>query len=459
MPEKVLLVGTLQTGDDVLVRHLGEQGFLLDCQKDAFEALNHIRSGNCDVLLVSQNLFGLSADELLLEAQTTAPGMPAFLLADPGRTIRSQKGIFEVLTRPWEPKVVEKCLRDALEEYKKEAPAQGKTTGNRSPQIVGESAAVKKLSKTIAIVAGKTCNVLISGETGSGKELVAKAIHCQSPRAARPLISINCGAIPENLLEDELFGHIKGAFTTAHTHRVGRFEQADKSTLFLDEIGTMNPDLQVKLLRVLEEREFQRLGSNTPVKVDVRILAATNADLPTLIQEKKFRADLYYRLNVFPILLPPLRERTEDIPLLIDHFLDRFCGQYQTAAKRVEKSALEMLMEYEWPGNIRELENVIESAVILSDDGPLIDIEHLQHMPATAKMPREEAPLPLPSPMEGELDLPEKGVDFQQIVGDLERQLILKGLQLCGGNRSKTAAYLNLKRTTLLEKLKRLQLE
>lgn len=455
MPEKVIFAGILQPGDDLLIRHLGEQGFYLDCQDDAFEALNHIRAGNCDALLVDRHLFGLAAEELLAEAQANSPGLPAFLLADAGRNLRPEKDLFEVLLRPFDLPLVEGQLRSAIKAAQQRNSL--KPNDSRIPEIIGRSEAIKKLRKTISMVAGKSCNILITGETGTGKELVAKAIHYLSPRASLPIVSINCGAIPEHLLEDELFGHTKGAFTSAHAHRVGRFELADKSTLFLDEIGTMNQDLQVKLLRVLQEREFQRLGSNSSIKVDIRILAATNADLDMLVQEKRFRSDLYYRLNVFPIHLSPLRDRDGDIPLLVDFFLERFCRQYQTSTKHMDPAALELLEGYEWPGNIRELENIMETAVILSDEAPAIEAVHLQNLPSYFRRPREEETASME--LDFNFSFPEEGVDFQEVVFQLERRLLTESLKRSGGNRSRAAAYLNLKRTTLLEKIKRLQLE
>lgn len=323
------------------------------------------------------------------------------------------------------------------------------TTKGRTKRMVGRSPSMVEILRLIDMVADKKCSVLIMGETGTGKELVARAIHCQGPRSKHPFVALNCGAIPEHLLEDELFGHVKGAYTSAHNNRIGRIEQAHTGTLFLDEIGTMNHDLQVRLLRVLQEREFQRLGSNTDVRVDVRIVAATNMDLLEQVKQNRFRADLYYRLNVFPISLSPLRSRKEDIPVLVTHFLNRTCSQYDIAAKTLDPVALELLLEYEWPGNIRELENAIESAVILSNDSPSL---RLGHFPVVMRSLQENLAC-------GEdLELPEEGIDYQNVVCNIERNLLLEGLRRFGGNRSKAAGYLNLKRTTLLEKMKRLDI-
>jgi DNA-binding NtrC family response regulator len=322
--------------------------------------------------------------------------------------------------------------------------------GSDCRRLVGQSGTIKEVFKLIELVADKSCSVLITGETGTGKELVARALHEQSRRRRYSFVSINCGAIPEQLLEDELFGHVKGAYTSAHTSRIGRLEQANKGTLFLDEIGNMPQELQIKLLRVLQEKEFQRLGSNSTIKVDPRIIAATNQDLLALIKEKRFREDLYYRLNVFPIRLSPLRERHEDIPILAEHFIQRYCSLYATSTKKPSPVVLELLHAHDWPGNIRELENVIESAVILAGHSTALEVKHF---PITLKQVKESAL------QNSDLELPDTGIDYQNVVSHVERSLLLEGLRRFGGNRSKTANFLKLKRTTLLEKMKRLAIE
>jgi DNA-binding NtrC family response regulator len=315
--------------------------------------------------------------------------------------------------------------------------------------LVGNSPSMQNIYRLIGAVSQKTSTVLIEGETGTGKELIARAIHYSGPRKNQPLVSVNCGAIPANLLEDELFGHVKGAFTSAHQHRIGRFEQANHGTLFLDEVSNMPTDLQVKLLRVLQEREFQRVGSAETVKVDVRIVAATNTNLLEAVEKGEFREDLYYRLNVIPIQVPPLRQRHEDIPLLVAHFTKRYCTEQQLQLKRVSHESIKYLMSYEWPGNIRQLQNAVEMAVTLSGDRDLLD---LGDFPVVARQS------PGTNPPQA-IDIPDDGIHFNTIVSDLEKRLILQSLQVSGGNKKKAASLLHLKRTTFVEKLRRMGME
>ena len=312
--------------------------------------------------------------------------------------------------------------------------------------LVGASAPMQAIYKRISIVANKTSTILIEGETGTGKELIAKAIHYNSPRREQPLVSVNCGAIPSNLLEDELFGHVKGAFTGAHQQREGRFEQANHGTLFLDEVSSMPMDLQVKLLRVLQEREFQRIGSAATVKVDVRIVAATNGNLLAAVEKGEFRSDLYYRLNVIPIIVPPLRERRDDIPLLTMHFVKKFCTEQNVPLKRISDEALKSLVNYDWPGNVRQLENVMEMAVTLSDDRELLDIGDF---PAVCHVSKN-------TDADSEIEFPNDGVNFNTVVSNLEKRLILQSLEVARGNKKKAATLLRLKRTTFVEKLRRM---
>src|SRR5579884_4039020 len=240
--------------------------------------------------------------------------------------------------------------------------------------LIGESPQIQEICEIIHLIAAKRCTVLISGETGTGKEVIARAIHAASDRAAFPMVSVNCTALPANLVESELFGHIKGAFTGAHANRTGRFEQAHRGTIFLDEIGDLPLDAQAKLLRVLQEGEFQRVGSSDTVRVDVRVIAASNVDLEEAVRERKFREDLYYRLNVVSIHLPPLRERREDIPLLIDHFLEKMAQAESTPKKQIDAEAQMFLMNRDWPGNIRQLEHHIQRAVVLSGSREVLKI-------------------------------------------------------------------------------------
>lgn len=310
--------------------------------------------------------------------------------------------------------------------------------------IIGTSEPICQVFDIIRKVADTDSTVLILGESGTGKELVARAIHYHGQRQANPLIPVNCGAIPEDLLESELFGHEKGAFTHAIRTRIGRFEQAHGGTIFLDEIGDMSPNLQVKILRVLQDHQFERIGGQKTLKVDIRVIAATNRDLKELVQSGKFREDLYYRLNVIPIRIPPLRERRSDIPILVTHFTQEFSRKKKKPACRVSPEAMRRLVAYDWPGNVRELENLIERMVILSED----EVLGVQDLPEHFhNSPEEMMPL--------NVDIPEGGVPLQKMLSDLERQMIIKALNQAGWVKNQAAHLLHLNRTTLVEKIKK----
>lgn len=313
--------------------------------------------------------------------------------------------------------------------------------------LIGESPSMQPVFDTIRILGPRRSTVLIQGETGTGKEMIARALHAASTRCSAPIIPVNCTALPDTLLEAELFGHTRGAFTGAMQARIGRFEQAQRGTIFLDEIGDLPFEIQAKLLRVLQERECQRLGSGETVKLDVRVIAATNAELEHRIEHGKFREDLYYRLNVVPIHIPPLRERRQDIPLLVDHFLEKICKAEAIPAKRAYTETVEVLREYSWPGNVRQLENTVERAVILSGERQTLypsDFLLPRAVRSTATTPSVAA-------------VPESGMDLQQTVQKLERTLIEQALRRTGGNKSQAADILGMKRTTLTAKMKVLE--
>jgi len=318
--------------------------------------------------------------------------------------------------------------------------------------LVGESRELRQVMHIIRMVASRRCTVLITGETGTGKEVAARCLHLAGGRARAPLVAVNCSALPENLLETELFGHVRGAFTGAVQNRIGRFEQAQGGTLFLDEIGELPPPLQVKLLRVLQEREFQRLGSSETVRTDARVVAATNSDLLVAIEQGRFREDLYYRLNVVPIRMPGLRQRPDDIPLMARHFVEKVCRNEQIPVKSLAEDAVAKLRDYLWPGNVRQLENAVEAAVALSGARPIL----------TA------ADFPLPAPARarslgnGELPLvavPDHGLDFERTLAALERSILEQALRKTGGNKKAAADMLHLKRTTLAAKVRSLEAE
>lgn len=315
--------------------------------------------------------------------------------------------------------------------------------------LIGESSPIQEICDIIQLIASKRCTILITGETGTGKEVIAKAIHAASDRAAFPIVSLNCTALPATLVETELFGHAKGAFTGAQTSRIGRFEQAHRGTIFLDEIGDLPLEAQGKLLRVLQEREFERVGSSETVRVDVRVIAASNVDLEAAARDRRFREDLYYRLNVVPIHLPPLRQRREDIPLLLTHFLEKISTLETAVPKQISEEAVQYLQSLEWPGNVRQLEHAVQMAGALSGDRELLSSDDFRPR-------RRDASVPATSTSEPLLKVPRAGLDFDAVVGEFERSLLNQALALTNGNKSQAAELLGIKRTTLLAKLKAL---
>jgi DNA-binding NtrC family response regulator len=306
-----------------------------------------------------------------------------------------------------------------------------------------------QVSHLIELVAERRCTVLITGETGTGKEVAARAIHEASRRASGQFVPVNCSALPENLLESELFGHVKGAFTGAQQLRVGRFEQANHGTLFLDEIGDIPLDLQTKLLRVLQERQFERLGSSESIHVDVRIIAATNVDLKELVKRGQFRQDLYYRLNVVPVHMPALRQRVSDIPSLVQHFLGKICKDEGIEIKSVSPEGMRSLINRDWPGNVRQLENAVEMAVAMSGDRDVLEVHDFPAPDQIAVNPSAGVALPLA--------LPDQGLDFEQTVSQFEWNILRQALHRTRGNKKQAAEMLRLKRTTLSAKVRILE--
>jgi transcriptional regulator with GAF, ATPase, and Fis domain len=315
--------------------------------------------------------------------------------------------------------------------------------------LIGESGDIRQVAHIIRMVGPRRATVLITGETGAGKEVAARALHLAGPRRRCAFVPVNCAALPENLLESELFGHVRGAFTGAIQSRTGRFEQAHGGTLFLDEIGDLPLDLQCKLLRVLQEREFQRLGSSETVRVDVRVVAATNCDLERRIAEGRFREDLFYRLNVAPLEMPPLRRRRGDIPLLARHFVEKVCESERLALKRLTADAIERLCGYRWPGNVRQLENAVEMAVAMSGDRVLLDA-HDFRLPGI----RQEATGLLAAPL---VAVPDGGMDYERTLAGIEWSILAQALEKTGGNKKAAADMLGLKRTTLCAKVRSLE--
>jgi sigma-54 dependent transcriptional regulator, flagellar regulatory protein len=315
--------------------------------------------------------------------------------------------------------------------------------------LIGQSERMQRIFRLVEKVADSDSTIIIQGETGTGKGLIAKAIHEHSYRKDKPFVQINCGAIPENLLESELFGHVKGAFTGAVAAKPGKFEIANGGTIFLDEIGDMSHDLQVKLLKVLEESEFERVGGCQTIKTDVRIIAATHRDLDAAVENGTFREDLYYRLVVIPLTLPPLRDRKSDIPLLIAHFLDRLNQKKHTQVKGISEKAMELMIAHSWPGNVRELKNMMERLVVLTQEGEIYPRD----------LPQKLRTAPSEAPSISDVEVSDEGICLNTAVSDFEKSLISQSMKIANGVKKNAAKLLNIKRTTLIEKIKRHNLE
>jgi DNA-binding NtrC family response regulator len=373
---------------------------------------------------------------------------PEMTAADAVRLYRS--GAYHCLGFRDSLDALRECLEHAIEDRRCQGKARQRATAAQEPWrdfLVGDSLAMRRVADTIRLVGPRRCTVLITGDSGTGKELAARAIHMASPRASQNLVAINCTALPEHLLEAELFGHVKGAFTGAVNARVGRFEQAHKGTLFLDEIGDMPIELQAKLLRVLQDREFQRLGSSETVRVDVRVIAASNVNLLERVRQGRFREDLYYRLNVVPLPLPPLRERDGDVPLLVYHFIRKICQQENVPVRRLAPETLESLKACTWPGNVRQLENSVEMAIALSGER---DILYPRDLGMTDAAAPKVVPIDFRTPA---MNTPQ-AVDFDTAVTRFQLAMLQQALSQTGGNKTAAAELLGMKRTTLIMKLR-----
>jgi len=441
---------------EVVAERLADQGYDVVQAANGEEAVDRLAEFAFDIVVTDLRLPGIDGGKVLEAAVSRYPDIIGIVVTGYG-TVKDavaaiKRGATDFVTKPFQFDELLHVLDSALEQRRlKSENAYLRSQLERRYSfegIVGRSRPMRDLFQLLETVSVTNSTILVSGETGTGKELVARAIHHNSPRRGNQFVAINCSAIPETLLEAELFGHVRGAFTGAVGNRVGRFEQAHKGTLLLDEVGTMSGPLQMKLLRALQEREVERVGDSRTIKVDVRVIAATNSDLTKLVAAGKFREDLYYRLNVIPVRLPPLRDRREDIPLLVQHFLDRFCRELgpPRPTMTVSQQAMRRLMAYEWPGNVRQLENALERAVALSAGRTQIEL---------ADLPPDLQELS-DVPSSGVFSLPEDGIDFHEYVGNVERELIRQSLERTGGNKGRAAQLLNLKRTTLVEKLKRM---
>ncbi len=441
-----------------LERILTRVGHEVSEARDASEALAIAASQPIDLVLADIRMPGINGLELVRQLHESHPDLPCIVVTGfggPEQSIEALRaGAFWYLEKPFEQSaldVVRKLVDQAIEHGRLKAENRLLQRELRSKyrfeNVVGASPALRSVLDLVAKVAETDSTVLITGESGTGKELIARALHYNSRRADRRLVTVNCGAIPEELLESELFGHVKGAFTSAVSQREGRFALADGGTIFLDEIGDMSPNLQVKLLRVLQDRTFEPVGSSKSMTVDVRVVAATNQDLETAIRTGRFREDLYYRLNVIPIEVPPLRQRPADIPLLAQHFLDVMHQERGTRVDSISDEAMALLCRHDWPGNVRELENLIERLSVLRGEGEIGP----EDLPASVRgRPAASAPSPA---------IPEEGFDFRDVVDRFESDLIRQALQQTQGNKNRAAQLLGLNRTTLLEKIKKKGLE
>ncbi len=440
---------------EAIAERLGDHGFIVEQAASGEEALERLAAFAFDILITDLRLPGIDGRQVLDAAVERYPELIAIVITGFG-TVKDaveaiKQGASDFITKPFQFDALMHVLRSAMEQRRlksENAYLRSQLEERyRFEGIIGRSQPMRDLFQLLETVAATSSTVLITGETGTGKELAARALHHNSPRRNNRFVALNCSAIPETLLEAELFGHVRGAFTGAVGNRQGRLEQAHKGTLFLDEVGTMSPALQAKLLRVLQEREFERVGDSHTVKIDVRVIAATHSDLMKMVAEGSFREDLFYRLNVIPVQLPPLRDRREDIPLLVQHFLDRLALDSGRGPVTVSQEAIRRLMAYPWPGNVRQLENAVERALAFSKGRAQLDVADL-----APEVQNQAAATDL-----SQVWFPDEGIDFSRYVEAVELSLIRRSLERTRGNKRQAAKLLNLKRTTLIEKLKRLE--
>ena len=446
---------------DTLETLLTLEGYQVELAANAQAGLERLERKPFDLVLLDVALPDRSGLDLLGDVRAANPALPVVMITAYGSVESAveamRRGASNYVTKPWDnekllAEIATLVSRQRLVEENRELKRALKQRYNFS-QIIGKSEPMQKVFDLVSQVAPTRATVLIQGESGTGKELIAKAIHASSPRADRLFVPVNTGSLPVDLLESTLFGHVRGAFTSAVASKKGLFEVADHGTLFFDEIGTVGIETQTKLLRVLQEREFTALGSTETVKVDVRVLAATNVDLEQLVKEAKFRDDLYYRLNVIAVHLPPLRQRKEDIPMLCEHFFQKYCDENSRPLRRFSAEALRVLLDYDWPGNVRELENAVERAVILSSDtdvGPELLPEQLRR---SGKKPWGLWPA-LWSEKNGDAK-----VSLFDIMEDCERRIITEMLERTHGNQTEAAERFSIPLSTLNQKIKRLNIE
>ncbi len=447
-PVRVLVVDDDEITCNLLEEVLSKEGYAVHKALDGRQAIERGEKQTYDVVLSDVKMIDVDGMEVLRAYRQRSPETVIIMMTAFGSietAIRAIKeGAYDYVSKPFKLDEIKLTLQRALEQrrlveenthYRQEL-----ITKYKLENIVGRSPRMLQVYKTIARVAESRSTVLVTGESGTGKELIARAIHFNSPRAARPFVAVDCSSLAETLLESELFGHVRGAFTGAVTTKKGLFEEADRGTCFLDEVGNISPAMQAKLLRVLQEHEIKRVGGTETIKIDVRIVAATNQNLEILVAEKKFREDLFYRLNVVSIHLPSLRERPEDVSLLADHFLRKYASQNKKPVLRISPEAMDLLVRYQWPGNVRELENVMERAATLSGTNLILpeDLPRRLHV-EPARMSLSSLPSRMP-------------------LSELEKLYIQKVLEETGGNKKKAAEILGIDRRTLYRMATRLGL-
>lgn len=446
---------------DVLKNLFESEGFNVTVVVDGETGIQKLSDEKYDLFITDLVMPGIGGIDILKRAQSTPNNSTPCIVVTAYGTVKTavdamRLGAFDYITKPFRLDEMLIVAKRAIEvaRLKHENIKLRKELRDKYDfhGIIGSSSEMQKIFGFVEKISDTGSTVLITGESGTGKELIARTIHYNSGRAEKNFVPINCAAIPKDLLESELFGHEKGAFTGAVATRIGRFEHAHGGTLFLDEIGELAPSLQVKILRVLQEREFERVGGTKTIKVDVRILTATNKDLQKETKEGRFREDLYYRLNVIPVHLPPLRERREDIPLLIDHFLHKYSTKKNKPIPSINKEAMNLLINDEWRGNVRELQNILERFVILKE-GEEVTLDDLPE-----RFADENERTVSPGGSTGKpatTFITQQGIDMNQVLDDMEKNLISQALRLSGGVKSKAAQLLGLNRTTLVEKIKK----